>query len=87
MKINPVNGGGIMPSKQSQRVEPVSPPTNEKTPTEAIKTNHCGGQNASVEQSNLSTEDLVKLIMAMEAMKTANEITEKVIQKYLGSSD
>ena len=87
MKISGINSGSIMPPKAASSIGQGNTPKQEKTPTEAIKTDHCGGSEPIPLKSNLSVEDMIKLVLAMEAMKKANEVTQDVIQKYIASSD
>ena len=87
MKISGINSGAIMPSQRPSAVDNGNTHKQEKTPTEAIKNDHCGGSAPEPQKSNLSVEDMIKLVLAMEAMKKANEVTQDVIQKYIGSSD
>jgi hypothetical protein len=86
MKINATKSASIMPSKASSSQGKGNTPTTQKIPTEAAKTNQCGDSPKPL-KTNMSVEDMIKLVLAMEAMQKANEITQEVIQKYLGSSD
>lgn len=90
MKINPVSGGGIMPPQRPSSVGQGNLPTNVEKPTEAIKNNQCGQcetPNRVDMFQNMSTQDMLQLVMAMQMMEKLNEITGNLIQKMVGSSD
>ena len=69
----------IQPQYIPQRVQPISPQGNthgdKESPSTVQKTSHCEHSESPSAVKQMSTEDLLKLIMAMEA-------TEKIMKSH-----
>ena len=80
VKINPISP--VISPRKNPTAQPIEPQKQEqKMPTDAGKTTHCGHS----ESSGMSTKDMVQLIMAVQMVEKLNEITSNIIEKYLKS--
>ena len=77
----------IPPQYIPYKVQPISPQGNtqgdKESPSMVQKSNHCGHSESPAPIKQMSTEDLLKLMMAMEATEKINEVTQDVLSKYI----
>lgn len=82
MNINPVTSQILSPD-----VQPIQPigntQTDKESPFMAPKTSQYEDSESPTAVRQMSTEDLLKLIMAMEAMEKANQVTQDVLNQYV----
>ena len=84
MTINPITSQILSP--QTQPVQAIGNTHGDKeSPSMDPKTSQCGHSESPTAVRQMSTEDLLKLIMAMEAMEKVNQVTQDVLSKYVSS--
>jgi len=82
MNINPISSQILSP--QTQPVQPIGNTHGDKeSPSMVPKTSQCGHSESPTAIRQMSTEDLLKLIIAMEAMEKINQVTQDILSKYV----
>jgi hypothetical protein len=82
VNINPITSQILSPDVQP--IQPIGNTQEDKeSPSMVPKTNQCGDSESPSTVKQMSTEDLLKLIMAMEVMEKVNEVTQDVLGKYV----
>jgi len=76
----------VQPQYLPQRIEPVSPyretHRDKESPSMVPKTSQYEDSKEPMPVRQMSTEDLIKLILAMEAIEKGNEVSAEVLSKY-----
>lgn len=82
-----MNINAITPQISSPETQPAQPIGNtqgdKESPSMVPKTSECGHSESPDAVRQMSTEDLLKLIMAMEATEKINEVTQNILSKYV----
>jgi len=81
VRVSPITGAS-RPLQKPQGVSQGNHPSTKESPVKDTKPTQSGGSMDGCGNS-MSTKDMVQLVMAMQMLEKINEISSKIIEKYI----